>query len=129
MQKRSTLFFALTSTLLFGVSAFVTSAIPQDNAQKEETKTVAQKCLGCHGPYDKLAAATADFKAPSGETVTPHRYVPHADKKDIPECTECHKPHPVPLEDKSSVIKPDNVDWCYSSCHHAQNFQPCNNCH
>ena len=127
MERRSILFlFALMLMLSFGTFTLVTGAAPQE-AKKAET--VAQKCLGCHGSYDKIAAATADFKASSGETVTPHQYVPHADKKDIPECTECHTPHPVPLEDKSKAVKPNNVDWCYSSCHHAYNLQPCTTCH
>ncbi len=130
MERRFTLsLLVLMLTLLPGAFAIMTSASPQENSKKEEPKAAALKCLDCHGPFDKIAEATAYFQAPSGETVTPHRYVPHADKKDIPECIECHRPHEVPLKDKSSVVKPDNVDWCYSSCHHPRNLQPCNACH
>jgi NAD-dependent SIR2 family protein deacetylase len=129
MERKFALFLvSLVLVLLFGTLALVTAAAPQE-VKKIETTGVAQKCLACHGSYDKLAAATAKFKASSGETVTPHQYVPHDEKKDIPDCTECHKPHPIPLEDKSAVVKPDNVDWCYTACHHAQNLQPCKNCH
>jgi hypothetical protein len=131
MKRKTTLCLILvTLMLLLGSFALLTAATLQEKSvPKAETKTVAEKCLACHGSFDKLAEKTAGFKASSGETVTPHRYVPHEDKKDIPECTECHIPHPVPLDDKSKVVKPDNVAWCYSSCHHASNLQPCKNCH
>jgi hypothetical protein len=128
-KKLFLLLSALVVALVFGASVLATSAVVQDDAQKTETKGVAQQCLACHGSFDKLAEATSDFKAASGETVTPHRYVPHEEKKDIPECTNCHKPHPIPLEDKSQVVKPNNLDWCYSNCHHAQNLQACSACH
>jgi hypothetical protein len=130
-MKRRTFFYlvAALAILLFGAFTLLTAAAPQNGAQSTEKQTVAQKCLACHGSYDKLAEKTANFKASSGETVTPHRYVPHAEKTDIPECTECHIPHPVPLEDKSSVVKPDKLTYCYAGCHHANNLQPCKNCH
>ena len=118
----------LALLFLFGTFVLTTAAAPQE-VKKIEIKGVAQKCLACHGSYDKIAEATANFKASSGETVTPHQYVPHAEKTDIPDCTECHTPHPVPLEDKSKAVKPDNVDWCYTTCHHASNLQPCKDCH
>jgi hypothetical protein len=131
MQSKSTLFlFAAVLTLLAGIFALLASAAAQE-ILPPETKGVAPKCLACHGPYEKLREKTADYVAPSGETVTPHQYVPHEDKdaKDIPDCTECHVAHPIPLEDKSTVAKPDGVNWCYSSCHHANNLQPCSSCH
>ncbi len=129
MERRSTpVLVILTLALLFGTFALTTGAAPQE-AKKTDTTGVAEKCLACHGPYDKIREATADFKASSGETITPHQYVPHADKKDIPDCTECHTPHPIPLEDKSKAVKPNSVDWCFSSCHHANNLQPCSTCH
>jgi hypothetical protein len=130
MEKGSFLFTsALILALAFGAIALATGRAVQEDAKKDETKEAAPKCLDCHGPFDELAKATANFQAPSGETVTPHRYVPHEEKKDIPECTECHKPHEIPLQDKSTVVKPDNLDFCYANCHHAQNLQPCSNCH
>ena len=110
--------------LTAGMLTLGSSAAPQ----KEDQKPTKTKCLACHGSFDKIAAATADYETPSGEKTTPHRYIPHAEKKDIPECTECHTPHPVPLEDKSKVVKA-NIDYCYGSCHHARNLQPCSNCH
>jgi hypothetical protein len=128
MKRRSALLLVAWSlALLLGAFSLATGAAPQE-VKKIEIKGVAQKCLGCHGSFDKIAADTAKFKASSGETVTPHQYVPH-DEKDIPDCTECHTPHPVPLTDKSAVVKPDNIDWCYTTCHHANNLQPCKNCH
>jgi hypothetical protein len=27
------------------------------------------------------------------------------------------------------VVIPDNLNWCYDSCHHMRNFQPCSACH
>jgi len=64
-----------------------------------------------------------------GEKINPHCYVPHDRKldKNIPACTNCHKPHPNPITSKKEVIKP-NVDWCYK-CHHNNDFQPCGACH
>jgi hypothetical protein len=115
---------ALTLTMVFGILMPDMSAGPQEAA-----KIAKPKCLDCHGPFDKIAAATAKYQAPSGETVTPHQYIPHAEKKNIPECTECHRPHPVPLESKSDAVKPESIDFCYSGCHHARNLQRCNTCH
>jgi hypothetical protein len=131
MERKSFLVSgALILALAFGVFALATGTVAQEAAApKEEKGAVAQKCLACHGPFDKIAQATADYVAPSGETVTPHQYIPHDEKKDIPECTECHKPHEIPLEDKSTVVIPDNLDYCYTSCHHSQNLQPCSTCH
>jgi len=131
MKRRIVLCLSVViAVLMSGTFALPATAESQAEAKKVEAQTVAQKCLACHGPYDKLAEKTAGFKASSGETVTPHQYVPHAEKKEFPECTGCHLvPHPVPLQDKSEVVKPDGVAWCYSSCHHASNLQPCKACH
>lgn len=113
-----------------GAASLLPASVLQEKSDSGEPKTVAEKCLACHGPYDKLAEKTAGHTTAGGETVTPHQYVPHQDKKDIPECTECHLvQHPVPLKDKSEVVKPNDVGWCYASCHHASNLQPCKNCH
>ena len=101
----------------------------QEGSQETETKMTASTCLACHGSFDDLAKATADYTAPSGETTTPHRYIPHDDPEGIPECTECHKPHEIPLEDASTVEKPANVDFCYNYCHHVRTLQPCSACH
>ena len=120
---------ALILLVAFGAFALAAGLAVQEGEGGKEADEVVKKCLACHGPYDELAKATADFTTASGETVTPHQYVPHEEKKDIPKCTECHVPHEIPLEDVSKVVKPDNIDWCYESCHHAYNLQPCSTCH
>jgi hypothetical protein len=87
-------------------------------------------CLDCHGPFDDLAKSTAGYVAASGEKGTPHRYIPHV-KKDpgaIPECSNCHQPHPVPPPSPTAAPKA-SVDWCFSACHHDNNFKSCKECH
>ncbi len=116
----------IVAVLVLGVFTLA-AAIPQEDSQAE--KVDKSMCLACHGPYDDIAKATADYKAPSGETVTPHQYIPHAEKQDIPQCVECHTPHPIPPESKDQVVIPDNIDFCYDSCHHMRNLQPCSACH
>ena len=111
-----------------GIFALAAVAAPQA-IKTIETKGVAKKCLPCHGDYDKLAEKTSGYKTPSGETATPHQYVPHAEKTEIPDCTECHEAHPIPLEDKSKAVIPKQIDWCYGTCHHAGNLQACQGCH
>ena len=97
------------------------------------TAADSKECLTCHGPFDKLAEASAKYVAPSGEKGSPHRFVPHDSKKegDIPECANCHKAHPVdPLPAKGSIdLSKVNVQWCYDTCHHEKNFEPCKKCH
>ena len=123
MEKRAALFLVVLILLLpFGCFALAT----QDT--KTETKIDKEQCLGCHGPFDKIAKATAEWQSPAGDKTTPHRYIPH-DSTDVPECTECHTPHEIPPKDKASVVKPKDVGFCYDSCHHAHNLQPCKNCH
>ena len=91
-----------------------------------------EACLNCHGPFDKLAAAPASYTAPSGEKITPHRYVPHSSKeaRGIPECSNCHQRHPAEptASDLAALAKPD-IQWCYTTCHHKNNFEPCKDCH
>jgi hypothetical protein len=129
MGRKFVLFWiAVLLILMIGAFAIYAAAATQ-GIGTIVTKGVAKKCLACHGSYDALAEKTSKYKTSSGETVTPHKYVPHSEKSDIPDCTECHIEHPIPLEDKSKVVKPKNIDWCYSSCHHANNLQPCKSCH
>ena len=89
-------------------------------------------CLHCHGPFDKLIAATASYVAATGEKTSPHRYVPHDSKleKDIPACSQCHTAHPLsPLPAKGSIdLSKVKVEWCFT-CHHEKNFQSCKDCH
>jgi hypothetical protein len=117
--------FAFILMLISGTAAFAIFAAAQEEAAKEGPPA---SCLKCHGPYEKLIEKTAGYNAPSGETLSPHQYVPHAEKKDIPDCTDCHKPHPIPLKSKEGIEKPDTT-WCYTSCHHMRNFESCKKCH
>jgi hypothetical protein len=117
----------LLQAVLIGALPPATGGAPQSDKGKD-AKAGTPNCLACHGPFDKLAAATADYEAPSGEKTSPHKYIPHSDKSALPECTECHRPHPVPLEDKSAVVKA-TVEFCYTNCHHTRNLQACSTCH
>jgi hypothetical protein len=69
--------------------------------------------------------------APSGETTSPHRYVPHDSKaaSAIPECTNCHEAHPIPPPSGSIDLSKVTVNWCYGACHRQNNFTPCAQCH
>ena len=126
---------ALTLLLSWSSSAQVSSTLPTATPTKSlsATTTAASTaagsskdvCLGCHGPFDKLTSATANYTFEGGEKTSPHRYVPH-DSKDIPECSGCHKPHPVPLTSKEGLAKAD-AESCYK-CHHARVLQ-CGTCH
>jgi hypothetical protein len=122
--------------------AWIVCANSQISAQtpKQETHSSASasvpsksECLSCHGPFDKLVENTGKYVAPSGEKVSPHRYVPHDSKKDedIPKCTLCHRPHSLdPLPAQGSVdLSKVNVQWCYDSCHHEKNLTSCKQCH
>ena len=90
------------------------------------------KCLDCHGPFNKLVAATTNYVASSGEKISPHRYVPHDSKleKDIPDCSHCHKAHSLSsLPAKGSIdLSKVSVEWCFE-CHHEKTFQSCKDCH
>jgi hypothetical protein len=92
---------------------------------------VQAACLKCHGgSFDTLASRKPAFKAHNGEMVNPHQYVPHNEKKseNVPDCMNCHTRHPIPPREKIDLSK-INLDSCYLSCHHEQNFQPCGKCH
>ena len=124
MEKKVIL--AMVFVLILGAFTLAV-AMQQDISENDKVDKFA--CLACHGPFDEIAAATADYTAPSGETVTPHQYIPHAEKQEIPQCVECHVMHPIPFESKGKMVKPDNINFCYANCHHAQNLQPCSACH
>lgn len=114
--------------------AGATAAAPAGAPQTAASASAASKevCLNCHGPFDKLATASADYVASSGEKITPHRFVPHnsKDTKAIPECNNCHETHPLPpmATGVAALPKPD-VQWCYTACHHKNNFASCKDCH
>ena len=97
------------------------------------SKDSENECLRCHGPFDKIIEASANYVAPSGEKTSPHRYVPHDSKKeeDIPECSHCHTAHPLdPMPAKGSIdLSKVGVQWCYDTCHHEKDFTPCKKCH
>ena len=124
MQKRFPLVVIALSVLVILAGL----GMAAQDAKAPAAKMDKTMCLGCHGPFDKLVKAEAKFKTPAEETVNPHKYVPH-DSEDAPECTECHTPHTIPLEDKSKVEKPKDVQFCYDSCHHMKNLQSCKTCH
>ncbi len=110
------------------------SASPATGGPQKSDQTAASSkdaCLACHGPYDKLAAATAGYVAPGGGKITPHRYVPHETKeaKGIPECGNCHQPHPLPPAASTSATAKPDVQWCFANCHHENNFESCKKCH
>jgi hypothetical protein len=125
--------YMIVKVFLIGIvlflSAFDEGVVSAMQESGKPPKVNNEQCLECHGPYEKLIKATSQWKTPGGETVTPHQYVPHATKAEIPKCTECHTPHVIPLQDKASVIKPKDVDYCYSVCHHMRNLQKCQDCH
>jgi hypothetical protein len=125
MMKRDIRFLWV---LLFSLVAAAILTAPA-GAQVEASK---EACLGCHGPFDKLVGMKPGYRAPSGETINPHRYVPHDAKeaKAIPECTNCHEPHQVPPTSAGLAALPKpGVEWCYTACHHKYNFTPCKECH
>ena len=127
-MKRKFLFVSIGAVLSLAVG--VSSCAPQTNTP--DTATSKEACLNCHGPFDKLASAAASYVAPSGEKITPHRFVPHDSKgaKGIPECSNCHQPHPAEptASDLAALAKPD-VQWCYATCHHKNTFESCKDCH
>ncbi len=122
MQKRFPMIVVTVVAVVICVGLALAAQAPKS------TKIGKDQCLGCHGPFEKIAKATENFKTPAGDTSTPHRYVPH-DSQDVPECTECHIQHPIPPKDKSEVEKPKDVQFCYDGCHHMKNLQSCKTCH
>ena len=98
-----------------------------------ESGNAEKKCIDCHGPFDKLIAASTNYVAPSGEKTSPHRYVPHDSRlaKDVPDCGNCHTAHPLsPSPAKGSIdLSKVNVQWCYEACHHEKNLKSCKECH
>ena len=93
-------------------------------------------CLECHS-FDDVIEATANYVMPSGERHSPHRYLdpnkadtPHDSTgvESVPECRNCHTAHPLPPTDAVDLSKV-GVWWCYSTCHHQNNFTPCSECH
>jgi hypothetical protein len=136
MKKIRVSFIAVGIFIGVGVLSAI-GLTPAQGAGSQATAAAAKPtksdCLNCHGPFDKLVGMTDKYVAPSGEKISPHRYVPHDSKKDadIPECTNCHVAHPLdPLPTQGSVdLSKVNVQYCYETCHHEKNFTPCKSCH
>ena len=120
---REKVFYLLAALVVFAATAAYPAAPAPANGGARD------KCLACHGPFDKLTAAPKTYAVPSGPKINPHVYVPHGrqDAKAIPECLNCHKAHPVPLTAKGGLPESD-VAWCFS-CHHTQEFSACKTCH
>ncbi len=95
--------------------------------QPPPEKPTAEFCLGCHGPFETLAQRTSNYVTDQGEKVNPHVYVPH-DSKKITTCNDCHEVHPLTVTSPSNIAKA-NVQYCYSACHHVNDFTPCVQCH
>lgn len=127
-QKRTALLgFFLLLTL---IPAFYLSHIIKAADAVDKKPQGAAVCLPCHGgSFDKLAAKKASFKTDSG-MVNPHQFIPHNEKKaeNVPDCLDCHTAHPNPPREKIDLSKV-NVENCYLSCHHQQNFEKCEICH
>jgi len=133
-------FHLMSVSLLFGVVSsgagrdgmpVLSAAGPVPGLHQEATEG-PDVCLKCHGPFDKLRERTSKFVAPSGETISPHRHVPHDSKEasSLPNCDNCHKAHPVPPADSDLAALPKpKVEWCYEKCHHTKDFTPCKTCH
>jgi hypothetical protein len=115
------------------VAALAFALSPRFVSTASRSATQASSCLDCHGPFDKLSASTAGWKAPSGEKTSPHRYVPHDSKQpdDVPDCKNCHAAHPQtpPPASGSIDLSKVTVEWCYKTCHHEKTFEPCKKCH
>lgn len=133
---RNSFLFIIAAMIILGGFADPAEAATaaQSGAPKPAAPSTAvpkETCLDCHGPFDKLATASARFVASSGEKITPHRFVPHnsKDAKAIPACDNCHVKHPLPPTATAiaALPKPD-VQWCYT-CHHKNNFVSCKECH
>lgn len=125
MNKPSRIFIACTFLLALALS--LSGPSPAATTAKAAGSS-KDACLMCHGPYEKLVSSTSGYLMQDGDEKvksSPHRYMPH-DSKDIPECGECHKPHPVPLTSKEGLPKAD-AKWCYL-CHHTGDLK-CGTCH
>lgn len=111
---------------LFLITLCLFSIYGSANAAEQMTK---EKCLSCHGPFDKLIAKNIQIEA-DPSPVNPHLYIPHTkdgamDK--IWECTMCHQAHSIPPKKDPSREKA-TIEACYQ-CHHQYNFNRCDSCH
>lgn len=84
-------------------------------------------CLGCHGPFEELAARTEAAFTVKDVAANPHMYVPHTSTK-VFNCKNCHEVHDLPVT-ASVEIQQSDLEYCYLSCHHEEDFTPCISCH
>jgi hypothetical protein len=127
--KRITL-WGLFLAVAFVLGLYLSAATKVADAADKAAQGPAA-CLACHGgSFETLVSKKPSFKAASGETVNPHRYIPHNEKKveSVPNCFDCHSMHPIPPKEKIDLSK-IKVDSCFLACHHAQSFERCDNCH
>jgi hypothetical protein len=124
-------FGGMPAVTILLASSVLASTAPSVQSSSPPAASSKSACLNCHGPFDALAA-NANYHAPSGEKISPHRHVPHTSTgiTSIPGCDNCHAPHPVPPSPAAvaALPKPD-VQWCYTACHHKNTFQLCKDCH
>jgi len=133
---RSRWLFSLVAAFFLFLTGIALVAAFQITPPQPAEEVGKDTCLTCHGPFDQLAEKTKDFQTPAGETLTPHRHIPHDTLTDeaIPECLKCHQPqpHPIPPEEKdiaaAKAREKPNLELCYS-CHHIREFISCKTCH
>ena len=121
------IYMALILALLLAVLCLLHPGSARGSAQEKASANNAsgskQTCLNpsCHGPFEKHVAAVPSFELADGRKINPHMYVPHDMKEEvnIPTCTSCHKPHPVPLRSKEGLVRA-SLDSCYDDCHHTR---------
>ena len=125
---------AAAAALLAAAFAASGALAAEDSAEKASDST--KQCLMCHGgSFEALREQTKNWTDEFGDKIQPHQYLdsesanPHQGAKVVPECTNCHEKHPVPLP---AGYKPKQATFstCYG-CHHMENFQKCSDagCH
>ncbi len=112
-------------------------AAPAPSEEKKAVKeVVTEECVSCHS-LDKVATVSADYVAESGEVANPHRTIdedaanPHeatGNEKAI-DCGKCHTAHESDTPSADDITLPENVNYCYTKCHHQRTFEDCSNCH
>jgi predicted CXXCH cytochrome family protein len=99
---------------------------------QERAGAGSDACLSCHGPFEALRDKTSGYVSPGGMAVNPHITFdrttpndPHASGEGVIECTECHRPHPLPV---TEPVPAATIDLCLS-CHHTATIRACSDCH
>ena len=110
------------------------AAAPEKKVEAKEV--VTDECISCHS-LDEVSAASADYVAESGEVANPHRTVdedapnPHeaTGYEKVIDCGKCHTAHESDTPSADDVKLPENVNYCYTKCHHQRTFEDCSDCH